>query len=177
MNPSKKAIFLDRDGILNKVVFREGKPGSPRSLEEFRLCEDVPHVLPRLCQLGYRLFVVSNQPDVSRGLLEKHILDAMAKRLKETLPIEMVLHCIHDDHDNCQCRKPKAGMFHEIADNHDIELKLSFLIGDSWKDILAGSEAGCKTVLLSCQYNREVEADFRIQNLKELVDIVSGESS
>ena len=162
MNSSKKAIFLDRDGVLNKVVFREGKPGSPRSLEEFHLREEVPYVLERLYQLGYRLFVVSNQPDVSRGLLEKHILDSMAKRLKDTLPIERVLHCIHDDRDNCQCRKPKAGMLHKIADCHGIELESSFLVGDSWKDIVAGSEAGCKTILLSYQYNLEVESDFRI---------------
>ena len=90
MTPSKKAVFLDRDGILNKVVFRNGTLGSPRTLKEFHLCEEVPHVLKRLRQLGYRLFVVSNQPDVSRGLLEKHILDFMAKRLKDTLPIERV---------------------------------------------------------------------------------------
>ena len=90
MNSSKKAIFLDRDGVLNKVVFREGKPGSPRSLEEFHLGEGIPYVLERLYQLGHRLFVVGNQPDVSRGLLEKHILDFMAKRLKDTLPIERV---------------------------------------------------------------------------------------
>ena len=90
MNSSKKAIFLDRDGVLNKVVFREGKSGSPRSLEEFHLREEVTYVLERLYQLGYCLFVVGNQPDVSRGLLEKHILDFMAKRLKDTLSIERV---------------------------------------------------------------------------------------
>ena len=67
-------------------------------------------------------------------------------------------------------------MLHKIADCHGIELELSFLVGDSWKDIVAGSEAGCKTILLSYQYNLEVESDFRIQNLIEVVGIISGES-
>ena len=172
MTPSKKAVFLDRDGILNKVVFRNGTLGSPRTLKEFHLCEEVSHVLKRLRQLGYRLFVVSNQPDVSRGLLNKGTLNDMTEILKDNLPVERVLYCIHDDQDACLCRKPKPGMLHDIADLDGIELSSSYLIGDSWKDIAAGSNAGCKTVLLVRDYNNDVEADFRIQSLNEVVDIV-----
>ena len=92
--------------------------------------------------------------------------------------IDEIYFCPHLEKENCKCRKPGIGMIEKaMYDFPSIDVRNSFLIGDSWKDILAGSEAGCKTVLLSCQYNREVEADFRIQNLKELVDIVSGESS
>lgn len=173
VTPSKKAVFLDRDGVLNEVVFRNGKPVSPRTIAEFQLCEEVPHVLKRLRELGYRLFVVSNQPDISRGLLDQNILDHMTEILKDTLPVERVLHCTHDDLDACLCRKPKPGMLHEIAEVDGIELESSFLVGDTWKDIMAGSNAGCKTVLLVREYNSDVNADFRIRSLTEVVDIVS----
>ncbi len=151
-----RAVFLDRDGVINEVVFREGRPASPRSLEEFHLVEGAAAALKRLQAAGYRLFVVSNQPDVARGLLNQTVLEEMGKRVRAALPVERVLTCIHDDHAGCLCRKPQPGMLHDVALREGIALSRSFLIGDSWKDVEASRAAGCTSILLQRPYNRDM---------------------
>jgi D-glycero-D-manno-heptose 1,7-bisphosphate phosphatase len=169
------AVFLDRDGVINEVVFRQGKPASPRSLEEFRFCEAVEAALEQLAEDGFRLFVVSNQPDVARGLLAPSVLQAMSDRILASLPIERVLTCVHDDADGCSCRKPKPGMLHTVASSEGINLQESFLVGDSRKDMQAGAAAGCMTILLQRPYNQGVEADYRVASLGQAVGLIVGE--
>ncbi len=148
-----RAVFLDRDGVINEIVFREGRVGSPRSLEEFHFAEGVFSGLEALKAEGYRLFIVSNQPEVARGLLPLQSLNKITKKVLAELPVERALACVHDDADGCPCRKPKPGMLRQIAAEEGIDLALSFIVGDSWKDIRAGAEAGCRTLLLRRSYH------------------------
>jgi D-glycero-D-manno-heptose 1,7-bisphosphate phosphatase len=173
--PAMPAVFFDRDGVINEVVFRHGKPASPRSLEEFRLCGDIQQPLQELSAAGYRLFVVSNQPDVARGLLAPSVVDAISAQILALLPIERVLTCPHDDHDACACRKPKPGLLHELAQSEKLDLSRSFLVGDSWKDVRAGHDAGCTTILLQRDYNQGVAADYVVDNMAEAAGIVRGD--
>lgn len=170
-----RAVFLDRDGVINEVVFRNGKPCSPRTVEEFRLCEGITEALHRLASAGLHLFVVSNQPDVARGFLSSLVLREMNDRILAFLPVERVLACPHDDADDCPCRKPKPGMLYELASSEAIDLPRSFLIGDSWKDVQAGERAGCKTILLRRPYNTGVGAHIVIESLLQAVDLILGE--
>ena len=169
------AVFLDRDGVINDVVFRDGKPASPRSIEEFRFCEGVKAVLEQLGESGFRLFVVSNQPDVARGLLDASVLQTISDRILASLPVERVLTCVHDEADGCLCRKPKPGMLHSIASSEGIDLLQSFLIGDSWRDMQAGSRAGCTTILLRRPYNHGVGTDYEAETIAKAAELILGE--
>jgi|SRR2546426_5381471 len=170
-----RAVFLDRDGVINEVVFRNGKPASPRTLEEFRFCEGLEDALHRLSDAGLRLFIISNQPEIARGLLTPAVLEEITKKILASLPVERVLVCPHDDADDCACRKPKPGIICSVEATDGIDLSKSFLIGDSWKDIQAGQHGGCKTILLKRAYNKNIRADFVTDNLAQAVDLILGE--
>jgi len=169
-----KAIFLDRDGIINKVIIRDGKPSSPRKLEEFEILPNVKEYLKEFKEMGFLNIVFTSQPDISRGLLKIEDLGKMHKIISETLRVDEIKFCPHDDKDNCNCRKPKPGLLLEAAKEWSIDLENSFVIGDTWKDIGAGKAAGCKTFLLRREYNNDYQKnyDFEINNLKEMVDII-----
>jgi len=162
---SQRAVFLDRDGVINRVVVRDCQVGSPRSLAEFEFESGIGKPIERLRAAGYRLFVVTNQPDVARGLLDAEALAAMTDQIKAVLPIDGVKVCPHQDSDQCACRKPRPGMLMELAAREGLELRASFLIGDSWKDAGAARAAGCKSIILDRPYNQEVRADFRVSDL------------
>jgi D-glycero-D-manno-heptose 1,7-bisphosphate phosphatase len=172
---SKRGVFLDRDGVINEVVVRDGKPASPRSVSEFRFCDGVVDALQRLSRAGLRLFVVTNQPDLTRGLLTPAVVEEINRILLTRLPIESVSVCPHDDADGCACRKPKPGLVHELVARAGIDLAQSFVIGDSWKDMEAGRRAGCRTILLRRPYNAGVAADIVLEGLSEAVDLILGE--
>lgn len=144
----QKAIFLDRDGVLNKALIRQGKPYAPKDVAELIIPEDVRPALDCLKSLEYKLIVVTNQPDVARGLCSREAVEAINQRLMAQLPLDEVRVCYHDDEDQCTCRKPLPGMLLEAALSHKIQLKKSVMIGDRWRDIDAGYHAGCKTILL-----------------------------
>lgn len=171
------AVFLDRDGVINEAIVREGSPASPRTLEEFVLCEGVADALGRLAGAGFRLFVVSNQPDVARGLLDPQILVRMGDSIRASLPIDAVYVCPHDDADRCECRKPKPGLIRQIADERHIALGQSFFIGDTWKDVAAGRSAGCRTILLRRPYNEGTDADHVVANMSEAAQVVLSTAS
>src|SRR5579862_2563619 len=104
---SQRTVFLDRDGVINKVVFRDGRPTSPRNLAEFEIEDGVEESLNRLRDAGFKLFVVSNQPDIARGLMPQETLRVMTEKILSTLPVDEVKVCPHDDRECCRCRKPK----------------------------------------------------------------------
>jgi len=128
--------------------------------------------LPQLAAAGFRLFVVTNQPDVARGMLDPDVLALCHERLQTALPIEAVHVCPHDDHDACDCRKPKPGLIHRIAGDVGVTLSDSYVIGDSWKDVEAGRAAGCHTILLRRSYNTGTDADHVVASLAEAVRVV-----
>jgi len=166
------AIFLDRDGVINKAILRDGKPYSPRSLEEFVFNDGIKEAVYRMKELGYRVFVVSNQPDIARGEISQNILDRMSEKIRLELPLDDIFICLHDDHHDCPCRKPKPGMLMRAVEEWGIDLSSSFMIGDTWKDMEAGRAAGCKSILLDAYYNQDVLCDFRVKSLLDAISII-----
>lgn len=171
-----KSVFLDRDGVINKVLFRDGKPTPPWRFAEFKIETGVEQALRRLRRAGYRLFVVTNQPDVARGYLPADALRMMTEKLMETLDLDAIKVCPHDDDDGCACRKPRPGMLLELAHEHDLALADSYMIGDTWKDAMAAQAAGCKSITLDRPYNRDDPADRRVADLNEAVEMILGDS-
>lgn len=147
-----RAVFLDRDGVINKAVVREGKPYPPASAGAVELTAGVEAALGRLRAAGFLLIVVTNQPDVARGRQARAEVEAIHARLA-TLPIDDFLVCYHDDADDCACRKPKPGLLVDAARRHDIDVRGSVMVGDRWRDIEAGQAAGCATVFIDYGYS------------------------
>jgi len=172
-----RAVFLDRDGVVNKVILRDGKPYSPRTLEEFIFNDGIREAVSRLKGRGFKILVVSNQPDVARGEITQSVLDLMTQRIRGEISVDGIYICPHDDHHRCLCRKPKPGMLFQAMWEWDINLKSSFLIGDTWKDMEAGMAAGCKTILLDAPYNQDIQCDFRAKSLSEAIDFILNPSS
>ena len=165
-------VFLDRDGILNKTKIRNGRPCSPRTLNEFELEKDINESLESLREDGFLLIVVTNQPDIARGKMSRRVLEDMTERIYSTMPVDAIWICEHDDADGCACRKPKPGMLLEAAQRWGIDCSRSFMIGDGWKDMEAGLAAGCTTILLDRPYNRGVACVYRLPGLSQAVELI-----
>lgn len=148
----RRAVFLDRDGVLNQAIIKNGKPYPPAHTEELMIPSDVQAGLQRLKLAGFLLIGATNQPDVARGKTDKKIVEAINTALMQQLPLDEITVCYHDDQDQCQCRKPLPGLLLEAAKKHGIDLKKSFMVGDRWKDIEAGRRAGVKTIWIDCGY-------------------------
>ncbi|HUO05812.1 MAG TPA: HAD-IIIA family hydrolase [Candidatus Binataceae bacterium] len=172
-----KAIFLDRDGVINQVVMRDGKPGSPRTSAEFEFELGVEDELQRLRAAGFKLFVATNQPDIARGLLSIQALETMTQRVVAKCRPDGIKICPHDDRDRCECRKPKPGMLTELAREHGIDLAQAYLIGDSRKDVMAAKAAGSRAIILDRAYNHGEPADWRVTDLKRAVDLILRETA
>lgn len=156
--PSTKAVFLDRDGVLNEALVRNGKPFSPMTVEEVIIPSDVPDALFRLKQKGFCLIMVTNQPNIARGSQSREAVYAINRYLVETLQLHAAEICEHDDADKCDCRKPQAGMLLRAAKRDHIALAESFMIGDRWRDIEAGRRAGCRTILIGNGYAERLQS-------------------
>lgn len=172
----KRAVFLDRDGVLNEPLLRDGRPYPPHSLEQFKLYADAAAV-QRLKDAGFVLIVVTNQPDVARGTQRRETVDGMNALVRAALPIDDFFVCWHDDADSCNCRKPKPGLLLQAAALWDIDLAGSFMVGDRWRDIEAGAAAGCRTVLIDRNYNErspQSPPDFRTRSLAGAVECILG---
>lgn len=167
-----RAVFLDRDGVINLPIVRAGLPHPPHHPDELVLAPDVPEALRRLRRAGFRLVVVTNQPDVARGTQRREVVEAMHARLASELPIDEIRVCYHDDGDECGCRKPKPGMLEASAREGGFDLAGSFMVGDRWRDIEAGRRAGCSTVLVDRGYVERVavEPDVVVRSLSEAAD-------
>lgn len=150
-----RAVFLDRDGVLNEALVRDGKPFSPMSVAEVAIPSDVPDALALLRRNGYRLIVVTNQPNIARKTQSRESVDAINCHLQQRLGFDSIEVCDHDDRDNCDCRKPKPGMLLRAAKRENVSLAESFMVGDRWGDIEAGHRAGCRTILIGDGYREE----------------------
>jgi D-glycero-D-manno-heptose 1,7-bisphosphate phosphatase len=169
-----RAVFLDRDGVLSRSLLQDGRPVAPGKVEEFELLPGVADAVKRLHAAGFLLIVVTNQPDVSTGATKREAVEEMNRRLREWLPLDDLKVCYHVEADGCDCRKPKPGMLLEAAREHGIDLKNSWMVGDRWRDVAAGQAAGCKTILVECDYaERKASApDFTVKSLSEAAKII-----
>ena len=164
-----KAVFLDRDGVLNQAVVRGGKPYPPQCLEELVIFPDAGAALDALRRGGYLLVVTTNQPDIARGTTTREQVARINQHLQDRLPLDAIEVCEHDDADKCACRKPKSGLLTRAAERDGIALTRSFMVGDRWRDIEAGRRAGCRTVLIGDGYGEELksQADVTVTSLGE----------
>jgi len=172
--PARAAIFLDRDGVLNAAVVRDGRPYPPETPDAVRLLPGVEDACRRLAATGRLLVVVTNQPDIARGTSTRAVVDAINRRVTAGLPITDTIVCPHDDDDDCACRKPRAGMLLDAAARWNIDLRASFMVGDRWRDIAAGRAAGTRTIFVDHGYAERltVAPDHVVANLATAADIV-----
>jgi len=167
-----RAVFLDRDGVVNEVIIRDGEVSGPHSLEEFIWVEGIKEAVNRLKAASWYVFIITNQPDIARKKLDPIISEEISKTIYEHLLVDEIQVCPHDDHHNCACRKPRPGMLLSLAWRWKIALTESFMIGDSWKDIAAGQSAHCQTILLERYYNKGTEADFKVDTILSAVELI-----
>jgi transaldolase len=166
----QRAVFLDRDGVLNHAVVREGKPYPPREAEELRIVDEAVPALRRLRDAGYRLIVVTNQPDVARGTATREAVDAINSKIGAAMPVDEFVVCDRDGDD--PCRKPNPGMLLDAARRHGLDLRRSFMVGDRWRDVAAGQRAGCVSLFIDHHYaERQPDPPFvRIPSIAAAAD-------
>jgi len=143
-----RAIFLDRDGVLIEAPVESGKPKSINSVKGITIIAGVSEALNIFKQIRLIPIVITNQPEVSRGNLKVEVLQEIHRILKKKLEIEYFYTCLHDDKDQCECRKPKPGLILDAAHKLKIDLSKSYLVGDRWRDIEAGNAAKCSSFFI-----------------------------
>ena len=172
----RRAVFLDRDGVINRVLERDGKPYPPTSLAQFEILPGVPEACAKLKQSGFLLVVATNQPDVGRGTLAQSVVENIHAHMCQVLPIDRFEVCYHPGKglSDCDCRKPKPGMLLRAARELGIDLKQSWMVGDRWRDIDCGHTAGCRTVFIDYSYAEALRQmpDFRVKNLTEAAQVI-----
>ena len=155
----RRAVFLDRDGVVVRALVRDGLPRSASSLEELEILPDAEGACFALKEAGFVLVVVTNQPEIARGTLAPETVARQSDVLREALPLDEVVVCPHDDGDGCDCRKPKPGMLLAAAARLGVDLGSSFMVGDRWRDVEAGRRAGCRVVFVDRGYDEEVRVE------------------
>jgi D-glycero-D-manno-heptose 1,7-bisphosphate phosphatase len=170
----RPAVFLDRDGVINRAFVRNGTPYPPDSVAALEILPGVPEALNALRSRGYSLVVVTNQPDVARGTLSRGVVDGIHARLQGEFHFDAILTCFHDDTDDCDCRKPQPGLLLRAARDLGIDLASSFMVGDRWRDVEAGQRAGSRTVFVDHDYaeRRPASYDYRVGSLLEAANII-----
>jgi len=180
---ARPAVFLDRDGVINRVVIRNGIPYSPSHVEELELYEDVPDGCARLKAANFLLVVITNQPDVGRGTQSRDAVEAMNMKLQSALPlldrIEVCYHAGERYGQPCGCRKPQPGLIMRAAAELNIDRKRSYVIGDRWRDVDCARAAGCRAILIQRGYNELLREppDFTVANFNEAVNAVLSDAS
>jgi D-glycero-D-manno-heptose 1,7-bisphosphate phosphatase len=158
---TRRAVFLDRDGVINRAVVRDGKPYPPDKLAGLRILPGVREACRSLREAGFLLILVTNQPDIARGKADANEVSAIHTHLQRFLRLTDVKVCPHDDAAECDCRKPKPGLVLKAARDWDIDLAASYFVGDRWRDVQAGQRAGCRAMFIDYNYReRRPEAPF-----------------
>ena len=173
-----RAVFLDRDGVLNECRVVDGKPYPPESIDSFRILPGAAEACAKLKQAGFALVVVTNQPDVGRGTQTMDAVEAMHDILRANLPLDAVYVCTHGSDSECDCRKPKPGMLIRAADDLGIDLASSFMVGDRWRDVDCGYAAGCQTVFIDYGYDERLrrEPNAIVVDIAQAAEYVLGHS-
>lgn len=174
-----KAIFLDRDGVINKICYHPELKDvkkkickDPLNIEEFNIVLGVQEAIEKFKKSGYKVVIISNQPGLIKGFYQKELLDSINKLIREKLNLKHIYYCLHhpDYTGDCSCRKPKPGLLLKAAQELNINLKESFMVGDQESDIIAGKEAGCKTVYIG---EKNVQSTYTIRKINDLLEILN----
>ena len=172
----KRAIFLDRDGVINRSIVREGLPFPPMSMADFEILPGVPEACAKLKAAGFLLVVATNQPDVGRGIVPRELVEAMNAQMQKVITLDRIEICFHPGRgaSDCDCRKPKPGMLLNAARALGIDLAQSWMVGDRWRDVDCGHAAGCRTIFIEGNYVEKLKQkpDFSARNLDGAADII-----
>ena len=170
----KKAIFLDRDGVLNETIIKNKEITSPLNLNELKIFPEAKETLQIFKKYGYLLIMVTNQPDIARNRNTKENVEEINNYLKNHLNLDDVFVCYHDDKDSCNCRKPKAGMLIKASEKYKVDLLKSYIIGDRWRDVEAGKNAKCKTIFIDFKYQEKLisKPDYIVNNISDCKKII-----
>jgi D-glycero-D-manno-heptose 1,7-bisphosphate phosphatase len=165
----RRAVFLDRDGVINRAITRQGKPYPPGSLAELEILPGVSDALIALHEAGFLNIVITNQPDVATGVQSREVVEAMHALLQEQLALDAIKVCFHVESDRCECRKPKPGMLIDAARELDVDLAHSYLVGDRWRDVSAGKAVGCYTFFIDYGYDESLheKPDQVVESLRQ----------
>jgi D-glycero-D-manno-heptose 1,7-bisphosphate phosphatase len=171
---SCRCVFLDRDGVINRTVVRNGKPYPPARLEDLEILPGVPEALAALREAGYLLIVVTNQPDVTRGTQTREVVDAMHAHLMAVLPLDEIKVCFGTSSETSDCYKPRPGMLLDAAQHYKIALNRSYIVGDRWRDVGAGQAAGTFTIFIDYDYQerRPDSPDATVSSLQEAASLI-----
>lgn len=171
--PKNRAVFLDRDGVIVIPHFREGRSFAVQTMDEFQIYPEAAQALSRLKKAGFLLIVVTNQPDMGKGLISEKIMEDMNQKLRSSLPLDDIKICPHTREEKCACRKPKPGLLKAAAQAFDIDCQRSYMIGDRDSDIVAGQSIGCCSVFIDLRYSAEKKPknpDYTSKNLSSATD-------
>ena len=169
-----KAIFLDRDGVLNRAFVRDGKPYPPYEIEDFEILPGVAEALGLFKSLGFLTVVVTNQPDIRTGKQTLVKIEQFHRVLRQELPIDDIRTCYHTDADNCSCRKPRPGMLLDAAKDLEIDCHRSVMVGDRWRDVMAGASAGCQNFFVDYGYGEMINLDdYQFQKVADLLEVAN----
>ena len=171
-----KALFLDRDGIINYAILDHGMTYPPRDIAEVKIISSIEIVLIHAIREGFLPIVVTNQPDVARGNQKREVVEEINSYIKSSLPILDFFTCFHDDQDNCICRKPKPGLLLSASSKYNIQLNKSYIIGDRRTDMLAGRSIGCKTIYVNNEGIKSDIADFSVSEVYGIINIIGSKN-
>jgi D-glycero-D-manno-heptose 1,7-bisphosphate phosphatase len=171
------AVFLDRDGVINKAFIVNGRPTPPQSLDQLQILPGVIEALVAIRALGLKIAVVTNQPDVARRKISKSSVESINGRIQELTSIEHFYTCFHDDRDDCLCRKPKPGLIELAAEDLGVDLIGSYVVGDRWRDIEAGQNSGCFCCFIDNLYDEKQPNPpyVKVSSLAEAARIIQGD--
>lgn len=174
----KSAVFLDRDGVLNKAQIIDGKPHPAKSLAELVILRGVKESIMNLLAANFEVVVVTNQPDVARQNLTKEAVFEIHFQIQNLLGIKHFYTCFHDNKDNCTCRKPRSGLMLVAAQELNLNLSNSYLVGDRWKDIEAGQSLGCKCFFINYSYEEKMPEQpyIEVESLSHATKIILEET-
>jgi D-glycero-D-manno-heptose 1,7-bisphosphate phosphatase len=178
---ARRAVFLDRDGVVNRAVVRNGLPYPPSSAEDFELHDDVAAGCARLKAANFLLVVITNQPDVGRGRQRREAVEAMHLKMQSALPcldrIEICYHAGERYGEPCDCRKPRPGLILRAAAELEIDLGSSYVIGDRWRDVDCARAAGCRAIFIQRSYEERLREmpDFTVATFSDAVNTVLGD--
>ncbi len=142
------AVFLDRDGVVNECIYINNKCFAPKNISDFKFINRSIDAIIKLKKKKYKIFIVSNQPDVGNKKIKKEIIFKMNAKILKEVKIDEIKYCFHSQTANCDCRKPKPKMITDLARKYQINLKRSFMIGDRHSDMVAGRKAGCTPIFI-----------------------------
>ncbi len=169
IDTKSRAVFLDRDGVINRAIVRNGRPYPPPSLADMEILPGVSEAVANLKKAGLLTIVVTNQPDVATGKQDRTIVESMNDHLRQNLKLDDLRTCFHEESEGCTCYKPRPGMLVAAAENWNIDLNCSFMVGDRWRDVGAGQAVGCKTFFIDYGYDEECryKPDMVVSDLAE----------